>query len=68
MKTSGLSYGQTYSEFGGTLQIQERVYFGPVNIGRMTVKLMTDKGNILDLNNQNWSFTLITEQLYNPNK
>lgn len=68
MKTSGLSYGQTYTEFGGTLQIQERVYFGPVNISRMTVKLMTDKGNTLDLNNQNWSFTLITEQLYNPNK
>jgi hypothetical protein len=68
MKTAGLSYGQTYTEFGGTLQIQERVYFGPVNISRMTIKLMTDKGNILDLNNQNWSFSLIAEQLYNPNK
>jgi len=68
VKTAGLSYGQTYSEFGGTLQIQERIYFGPVNITRMTVRIMTDKGNILDLNNQNWSFSLITEQLYNPNK
>jgi hypothetical protein len=68
VKTAGLSYGQTYSEFGGTLQIQERVYFGPVNISRMTVRIMTDKGNILDLNNQNWSFSLITEQLYNPNR
>jgi len=68
VKTAGLSYGQTYSEFGGTLQIQERVYFGPVNISRMTVRIMTDKGDILDLNNQNWSFSLITEQLYNPNK
>ena len=68
VKTAGLSYGQTYAEFGGTLQIQERVYFGPVNISRMTVRIMTDKGNILDLNNQNWSFSLITEQLYNPNK
>jgi len=68
VKIAGLSYGQTYSEFGGTLQIQERVYFGPVNISRMTVRIMTDKGNILDLNNQNWSFSLITEQLYNPNR
>jgi hypothetical protein len=68
VKTAGLSYGQTYSEFGGTLQIQERIYFGPVNISRMTVRIMTDKGNVLDLNNQNWSFSLITEQLYNPNK
>ena len=68
VKVNGLSYGQTYTEFGGTLQIQERIYFGPVNIRRMTVKLMTDKGNVLDLNGQNWSFSLIAEQLYNPNK
>jgi len=68
VKTAGLSNGQTYVEFGGTLQIQERVYFGPVNIRRMRVKLMTDKGNTLDLNGQNWSFSLITEQLYNPKK
>jgi hypothetical protein len=68
IKTAGLQNGQSYIEFGGTLQIQERVYFGPVNIRRMTVKLMTDKGNILDLNGQNWSFSLITEQLYNPSK
>ena len=68
VKINGLSYGQTYTEFGGTLQIQERIYFGPVNIRRMTVKLMSDKGNVLDLNGQNWSFSLIAEQLYNPNK
>ena len=68
MKTAGLTAGQTYSEFGGTLQIQERVYFGPVNISRMTVRIITDKGNVLDLNNLDWAFSLITEQLYNPNK
>ena len=68
IKTAGLKAGQTYSEFGGTLQIQERVYFGPVNISRMTVRIITDKGNVLDLNNVDWAFSLITEQLYNPNK
>jgi hypothetical protein len=68
IKTAGLTAGQTYSEFGGTLQIQERVYFGPVNISRMTVRIITDKGNVLDLNNVDWAFSLITEQLYNPNK
>lgn len=68
IKTAGLSPGQTYSEFGGSLQIQERVYFGPVNISRMTVRIITDKGNVLDLNNVDWAFSLITEQLYNPNK
>ena len=68
IKTAGLQNGQSYIEFGGTLQIQERTYFGPVNIKRMTIRLLTDKGNILDLNNQNWSFSFIVQQLYNPMK
>ena len=63
MKVSGLSNGSSYVEFGGTLQNQERSYFGPVNIQRMTVRLVTDRGNIVDLNNANWSFSLICEQL-----
>ena len=68
VKTVGLTNGQTYIEFGGTLQIQERIYFGPVNIKRMTVRILTDKGTVLDLNNANWSFSLISQQLYNPSK
>jgi len=57
--------GQTYVEFGGTLQNQERQYFGPVNIHRMAIQLVNDKGDIVDLNNSEWSFSLICEQLYN---
>lgn len=57
--------GQTYVEFGGTLQNQERQYFGPVNIRRMGIQLVNDKGDIVDLNNSEWSFSLICEQLYN---
>jgi len=68
VKTAGLQNGQTYVEFGGTLQIQERIFFGPVNIKRMTVRILTDKGTILNLNNANWSFSLIAQQLYNPSK
>ena len=64
MKVSGMSIGSVYVEFGGTLQIQERIYFGPVNIQRMTIKLLTDRGDLVDLNNANWSFSLICEQLY----
>ena len=66
VKTAGLQPGSSYVEFGGTLQIQERLYFGPVNIRRMSVKLLNDKGSVLDLNGVNWSFSLIAEQLYNP--
>ena len=66
MKVSGQQPGSTYVEFGGTLQNQERLYFGPVNIHRMSVKLVTDRGDIVDLNDVNWSFSLLCEQLYKP--
>ena len=56
--------GDYYTEFGGTLQNQERLYFGPVNIRKMTIQLLTDRGTIIDLNNSNWSFSFICEQLY----
>jgi hypothetical protein len=64
IKVSSLQNGDLYTEFGGTLQNQERIYFGPVNIKRMTVKLMTDRGDPVDLNNADWNFSLIAEQLY----
>ena len=64
IKTAGLQNGSVYTEFGGTLQNQDRTYFGPVNIQRMSVKLMNERGDVVDLNNANWSFSLICEQLY----
>jgi len=66
IKVSGLKSGDSYVEFGGTLQNQERSYFGPVNIERLTIRLMTDRGDVVDLNNANWSFSLICEQLNKP--
>lgn len=67
VKTTGLQPGSPYIEFGGSLQLQDRTYFGPVNIKKLTVKLIDDKGSIINLNNANWSFSLVCEQLYNPN-
>jgi hypothetical protein len=64
VKTSGLAIGSVYVEFGGTLQNQQRLYFGPVNIHRMTIQLLNDRGNLVDLNNANWSFSFVCEQLY----
>jgi len=63
LKLSGLPFGQTYMEFGGTLQNQDRKYFGPVRIQKLSVKLMTDKGSVISLEGQNWSFCLICEIL-----
>ena len=66
LKLAGLQNGTSFVEFGGTLQNQERIYFGPVNIHRMSVKLLSDRGNVVDLNGANWSFSLVCEQLYRP--
>jgi len=63
LKNSSLP-GTTYVELGGTLQVQERIYFGPVNIHRMSIKLINDKGDVVDLNGANWSIQLTCQQLY----
>ena len=65
LKLSGMSFGNTYMEFGGTLQNQDRKYFGPVRIQKFTVKLMNDKGEVVNLNGTNWSFTIICEIMVN---
>jgi len=49
---------------GGSLQQQTRIYFGPVNIRKLKIQLYTDQGLIVNLNNNDWSFQFICEQLY----
>jgi hypothetical protein len=56
--TGKFTVGQIISETGGSLRAQTRIYFGPVNIRRVSVKLMNERGDLLDLNGQNWSFTI----------
>ena len=57
--------GEIFTDSGGSLQSQDRIYFGPVNLFRFSVKLLTDRGELLNLNNANWGFSMICEQLYN---
>lgn len=64
MKTAGLAPGAVYVDYGGTLQNQERTYFGPVNIFRLGIKLISNRGDIIDLNGSDWSFSFLVEQLY----
>ena len=56
--------GPAFCENGGSLQSCERTYFGPVNIQRLHVKLIDDKGNTVNLNGCNWSFSIVCETLY----
>ena len=60
LKLSGTP-GGTYVEFGGTLQNQDRKYFGPVRIQKLSIKLMNDKGDMVDLNGADWSITIVCE-------
>lgn len=64
IKTSGVSTGTLLVEFSGSLQENIRIYFGPVHIERMRVRLLDDKGNQLNLNGGDWCVTLICECLY----
>ena len=56
--------GEGLTEFSGPLQINERTYFGPVDIERLKVKLITDKGHTLNLNGSDWSFCMMADVLY----
>ena len=66
IKTAGLRRGQSFVDSGGSLQNQQRTYVGPVNLRRLTVRLLSDKGSILNLNGVNWCFTILSEQLFKP--
>ena len=41
-----------------------RAYFGPVNLQKFRVRLMNDKGMLINLNNTDWSFTFIAKYIY----
>ena len=64
IKLTGNSTGSLFVDFSGSLQDNSRTYFGPVNIERMRIKLLNDKGNVLNLNGVDWCVTLICDCLY----
>lgn len=63
LNIAGLTSGDLFVKEGPTLLEQQRSYFGPVDIQRITVKLLTDKGNLVNLNGADWSFSFVCEQL-----
>ena len=64
IKKGSLPLGDVYCDFGGSLQENKRRYFGPVNISRLMIKLINDKGYVVDLHGGEWTITLIVEELY----
>ena len=59
-----VKFGEVLVENANSLTFNTRNYFGPVDIERVEVKLMDDKGNLVQLNGSEWSFSIITTQLY----
>jgi hypothetical protein len=64
IKYGSMSTGQLYTEVSGQFQDNERIYFGPVDIDRLRITLLDDRGNVVDLHGADWSITLISENLY----
>jgi hypothetical protein len=64
IKVGGLATGSVIVEFSGSVQENIRTYFGPVDIDRICIKLLDDKGNVINLNGNDWCVTLICECLY----
>jgi hypothetical protein len=64
IKHTGMKTGDMYIDFSGALQDNKRIYFGPVDIDRMHIKLLDDRGFTVDLHGSEWCITLISENLY----
>ena len=47
------------------LEYTKRDYFGPITLRKFHIRLFNERGVEIDLNENNWSFTLVVEQLYN---
>lgn len=64
IKYNGLNMGDMYVDYSGSLQDNPRIYFGPVNIERLRVRLLDDMGRTVNLHGVDWAITLISENLY----
>ena len=64
IKYGSLSTGQLYTEVSGQFQDNKRIYFGPVDIDRLRISLLDDRGNVIDLHGADWCVTLISDNLY----
>ena len=45
-------------------KLTERKYFGPVKLVKFKIRLLNDKGFEVNLNDRDWSFSIIVSHLY----
>ena len=64
LKLGSANIGDRIVEMSGQLQDSRRDYNGPVDIERLGIKLIDDTGFIVDLNNSDWTISLLYEYIY----
>ena len=64
LEKNNLSLGNYITENSSSLQTNKRNYFGPVDIEKLRIKLLDDRGNVVNLNGLDWNIVLIAEILY----
>jgi hypothetical protein len=57
--------GMPYVKFGGDLIMNKRSYTSPVTLQRISVSLSDDKGNLVNLHDNDWSLSLLVETRLN---
>tara|TARA_Y100000389_G_scaffold205123_1_gene263564 strand:- start:19211 stop:20827 length:1617 start_codon:yes stop_codon:yes gene_type:complete len=57
-------YGTRLTLTGTAVNSVERIYFGPVSLEKVKVRLLDDVGRVVDLKGHDWSISLVAEQLY----
>ena len=55
---------QPLTEVNTAIRSARREYFGPVNLSRLRLRLLDDRGNLVDLHGAEWSILLTANQLY----
>lgn len=64
LEKNSLETGSIINENGGPLQINARNYFGPVDIEKMRLRLVDDRGENVNLHGSDWVINMVVECLY----
>tara|TARA_B100000795_G_scaffold269545_2_gene259260 strand:- start:3702 stop:6902 length:3201 start_codon:yes stop_codon:yes gene_type:complete len=62
---NSLSPSLQYTARGIESLKKKRDYFGPITLRKFHIRLLNERGNEIDMNNNDWSFSLIVNQLCN---
>ena len=57
-------YDLLFDNWNASLKDTAREYFGPVTLKKLRIRLLNDKGYVINLNRMDFSFSLLIERLY----